>query len=294
MARDTFRFGVIADPQYADKDPALGRDYRASLGKLRSAVATFNGEGVEFVVTLGDLIDEGWESFDAALEPYERLRMPRRFVLGNHDFDVPEGLLGAVPGRLGLSERHHDFAFAGVRFVVLDQTEVSLYAHPAGSAARRGAETRFRELSARGAPNAQAWNAGMSEAQLHWLDGRLAAAEAAGEPAVVFGHYPLDPAGAHSAWGAEALADVLRSGRTTELYLSGHDHRGGLYMAGDLPCVTLEGMVETTDETAFAIVEIGPDALGIRGYGRATSRSLPRRAGGDQTVSASRARTTAP
>lgn len=272
------RFGVIADAQYADKDKAGERDYRASLGKLRTAVATFNGEALDFVVLLGDLVDEGWESFDAALEPLARLRAPLHVVLGNHDFAVPEGLVGAVPGRLGLSRRHYDFAFGGVRFLVLDQTEDSLFATLPGSPARDRAEARLARLAAAGAANAEHWNGGMSAAQLAWVEDRLAAAEAAGEPVVVFGHYPLAPGQRHAMWEPDALAGRLAAARHVQLYLCGHDHAGGLFMAADLPSVTLEGMVETTDETAFAVVTIGADALRIRGYGRATSREFPRRA----------------
>jgi len=276
--QEPVRFGVIADPQYADKEPGMGRDYRASLGKLGSAVAAFNGRDLDFVVTLGDVIDEGWESFDAALEPYARLRAPAKFVLGNHDFAVPDALLGAVPGRLGLSRRYHDFAVRGMRFIILDQTEVSVFATPPGSPARDAAEARLTALKSATAPNAESWNGGMSEAQLDWLGERLAAARAAGEAVVVFGHYPVTPGLRHAMWGAEALAGTLGRARHVLLYLAGHDHAGGLHMAGDLPCVTLEGMVETTDETAFAVVTMEAARVRIEGCGRATSRDLPRRA----------------
>ncbi len=52
-----FSFGLLGDPQYADVNPAGSRHYRASLGKLKSCIARLNQEDLEFVVTVGDIID---------------------------------------------------------------------------------------------------------------------------------------------------------------------------------------------------------------------------------------------
>ena len=268
------RFGVIADPQYADADAVGSRDYRASLGKLSSAIATFNDARLDFVVTLGDLIDRGWDSFDAALEPYQRLRPPHFFVLGNHDFDVAPTLIGAVPGRLGLSSRYYDFVLRDIRFIVLDQTEVSLFATLEGSVERASARSVLASLTDQGQPNAQPWNAGISETQLEWLDTRLAASARAQERVVVLAHYPLEPFSDHALWNADQLSARLQAAQTCILYLSGHYHLGDYAHHGATHFVTLEGMVETTDETAFAIVEIQRETIKITGYGRATSRTL--------------------
>ena len=61
------KFGVIADPQYADKKPAGSRHYRQSLAKLEAAIAELNKESLDFVVTLGDLIDEDYASFSEVM-----------------------------------------------------------------------------------------------------------------------------------------------------------------------------------------------------------------------------------
>ena len=64
-----FRFGVVADVQYADKDTAGKRHYRTSLERLRQCVTELQGHELEFVVQLGDLIDEpGDENLDRVLE----------------------------------------------------------------------------------------------------------------------------------------------------------------------------------------------------------------------------------
>src|SRR5262245_11383377 len=81
-----FRFGVVADPQYAPVAPAGTRYYANSLWKLSQAIAGFNTEELQFVVTLGDIIDRHWESYGHILPLYDKLKAPNFFVLGNHDF----------------------------------------------------------------------------------------------------------------------------------------------------------------------------------------------------------------
>jgi hypothetical protein len=48
-----FRFGVVADPQYAPIAPSGTRYYSNSLRKLNQAIKVFNEETLEFIVTLG-------------------------------------------------------------------------------------------------------------------------------------------------------------------------------------------------------------------------------------------------
>lgn len=74
-----FSFGIVADPQYADADPRpdMGRFYAESPKKLAEAIDVFNREDLAFVVTLGDIIDRGFENFDAILSVYDALRHPR-------------------------------------------------------------------------------------------------------------------------------------------------------------------------------------------------------------------------
>lgn len=62
----TLRFGLIADPQYADAEPSEThpRFYRNSLCKLSKAITELNDHHLEFVVTLGDLVDRDWASFE--------------------------------------------------------------------------------------------------------------------------------------------------------------------------------------------------------------------------------------
>jgi len=71
-----FRFGIVADPQYAPVVPNLksNRYYANSLWKLSEAIEAFNKEDLQFVATLGDIIDRHWESFSHILPLYDKLK----------------------------------------------------------------------------------------------------------------------------------------------------------------------------------------------------------------------------
>ena len=52
-----FKFGVIADIQFADKDMRINRHYRTSILRLRESVEYFNESPPGFVIQVGDVID---------------------------------------------------------------------------------------------------------------------------------------------------------------------------------------------------------------------------------------------
>ncbi|WP_165214467.1 metallophosphoesterase [Affinirhizobium pseudoryzae] len=271
------RFGIIADPQYADRDPnpVLNRHFRGSLAKLSEAVATFEGEDLSFVMTLGDLIDRGWESFEAPLSIYQRSRHECLFLPGNHDFLVEPDRIAFVHAALGMPAPYYSFARSGIRFLVIDGCEESLFSTAADPGRHALASARLAALKAKGAENAMDWNAGISDRQFAWIAGQLEAARALGQKVIVMGHYPLHPATDHCLWDAEQLADLLAASPQVIAYLCGHDHRGGLGRAGTCWFVTFKGMVDTPSDNAFAWVDLYADRLEIRGFGREQSRSLP-------------------
>ena len=270
------RFGLIADPQYAPIEPniRLNRHYAQSLDKLEAAIACFNGEALDFVVTLGDLIDRDWENFDRVLPLYEQLRHPHHFLPGNHDFAVAADRLDQVHAKLGMPAPWHDFSVNGVRLIITDGNEVSLFAPPLDDPRRNEAETRLAALTAAGAPNAQTWNAGMSVAQTEWLASRLKLAEEAGERAIVFGHYPLYPESDHNLWGAEEVSALIAASPAAIGYFCGHNHVGNYGVLNGTHFVNIKGMVDTFDENAFAIIAVHADRMEITGFGREESRVL--------------------
>ncbi|MFB9951429.1 metallophosphoesterase [Rhizobium puerariae] len=271
------RFGVIADPQYADADPwlELDRHYRNSLGKLREAVAVLNAEDLSFVVTLGDLIDRGWENYDAVLSIYGDLRHESLLLPGNHDFAVSPEWLGGIHERLGMPAAWHDFSRGGFRFVVIDGNEVSLFSTAAGDPRHELARRRLDALAAAGAVNAREWNGGMSDEQFAWLEVTLERASEAGEKVIVMGHYPLHPQNEHNLWDCERLTGLFARSGNVVAYLNGHNHAGNLGRDGNTWYVNFKGMVDTEAENTFAVVEVFPDRIVIAGHGREESRLLP-------------------
>ncbi len=269
------RFGVIADPQYAPVAPRGTRYYANSLWKLSDAVAALNEAELDFVVTLGDMIDRHVESYLHILPIYQELRHDNWFVLGNHEYSVASDYIAAVPSYLGMNERYYERQVNGVRFLVLDGNDLSLFANPTGTPRHEPSLAMYEALVAGGAVNAQTWNGGLSDEQLGWLEARLAAAAEAGAPVIVLGHYPLWPEDQHNLWNFEEVTGLLARHRGVVAYLNGHNHAGHYGTRDGIHYVTLEGMVETPAETAYAVVEVYPDRLAIDGVGRVTDRELP-------------------
>jgi 3',5'-cyclic AMP phosphodiesterase CpdA len=269
-----FSFGVVADPQYAPVAPAGTRFYANSLWKLTEAVNAFNGENLQFVVTLGDIIDRHWESYAHILPLYDRLKHPNFFLLGNHDFSVASDYLNSVLRVTGLERAYYDFTGGGHRFIVLNGNEISTFANAAGSENHTLAQARFDTLKAAGAPNAQTWNGGISDTQFAWVEATLEKAKAAGERVVVMGHYPLFPVNEHNLWDDTRLVELLTSYDNFLMYMNGHNHAGNYGEASGKHFVNFRGMVETADTTAYSVVDVYDDRLEIRGFGVEESRRL--------------------
>ncbi len=272
--RDPVRFGVVADVQYADQDRKGTRCYRESSRKLAACVDALNREDLAFVIHLGDFIDRGFESFDKLLPVFDRLRAPGHFALGNHDFDVESGKKQDVPARLGMEERYFDFVVGAWRFVVLDGNDVSLYANPAGSGKERQARAILDAMKARGDRNAKPWNGALGAEQTAWLRGRLDKATARDERVVLFCHFPVFPVNEHNLWKDREVVALLEEYGCVAAWINGHNHAGAYARKRGIHYLTLKGMVETPDTTAWATVSAGLSHLFVNGRGREEDRIL--------------------
>lgn len=169
----------------------------------------------------------------------------------------------------------HHFAKGGIRFVVIDGSEESLFSTAPGDPRHERAKMRLAELEAGGAINAMRWNGGIGEAQFQWLEAVLAQAADDGEKVVVMGHYPLCPQNEHNMWNGERLTALFAGSGNVIAYLCGHNHVGNLGRDGSTWYVNFKGMVDTPSENTFAVVEIHADRIEIIGHGREESRFLP-------------------
>jgi manganese-dependent ADP-ribose/CDP-alcohol diphosphatase len=266
-----FSFGVIADVQYADCEPAEGRYYREALGKLSDAVDALNSRDLAFTVNLGDIIDRDFASFAAVLPVWGSLRAPGYHVLGNHDFATRDDQAAQV---LGLPAPYYQFAHAGWRFVVLNTSDVSVYAYERGTGRHGEAEAALAQMRERGDLNAHHWNGGIGREQLGWLEGALRQASAAGERVVVLAHAPLFPEDKHNLWNGAELMAALESSGSVAAYLCGHNHAGNYGQKAGVHYLNFCGVVETLDTSAYAVVHVYADRLEVEGFGREPSRVL--------------------
>jgi 3',5'-cyclic AMP phosphodiesterase CpdA len=269
-----FEIGLVADAQYADVEPSPTRFYRQAIPRLTEAVEHCNGRDLAFCVHLGDLIDRSWSSFDEILKPLSRSRHRWHQLLGNHDFSVHDEYKARVPARLGMAWRHGSFDHRDFRFVVLDTNDVSTYAHAAGSAERTAAEQELARVTAARLPQAQSWNGGIGAAQLAWFDRVCREAGEANRRVIVLAHHPVAPVNQHNIWNATEVLALIERQRNIVAWLNGHNHAGNFAEVGGVPFVTMHGMVETPNTSAFATARILPDRLLITGHGREPSREL--------------------
>ncbi|CAN7208880.1 metallophosphoesterase [Rhizobium sp. LjRoot258] len=272
----SLRFGIVADPQYAARAPdvRMNRHYAKSLAKLTEAIEVFNREDLSFVITLGDIIDHDFESFDDILPVFDILRHENFSLLGNHDFSVTADRLADVVIRVGLASPYYSFARQGWRFIVLNGNEVSTFAPPEGHPYRDIAARRLAELRAADAINAQEWNAMPSDEQFAWLSDQVKDAGATGERVIVMNHYPVYPPNEHDSWDRERIITLLTAHDNVAAYFSGHNHAGNFGTLDGCHFLNFKGMVDTETENTFAIVEIWADRMEVRGFGREDSRTL--------------------
>lgn len=259
-ARPRLRIGLMTDLHYADKPPGGTRHYRDALAKLDEAVACMNRERPDFVVELGDLIDQA-PSVEQELEwlreierHYAALVVPRHYVLGNHC--VATLTKAEFAAHTGAREQaHYSFDHGGLHFVVLD------------SCYREDGEPYGRN-------NARWTDANIPPAQLDWLRADLARAAA---PVIVFAHQRLDEKGRYSVRNAATVRDALKNSGHVLAVFQGHSHENDCQRIDGIPYVTLVAQVEGAgrENSGYALLDVMPDhSLRLHGFRRQESRQL--------------------
>jgi len=270
----TVKFGVVTDIQYHPGESLGTRYYSASPGKLEEALAEFNLGKVQFVVNLGDTIDHDVQSFDGVMPVFKALKVPVYHVVGNHDFDVQAGDEESVLPALGLKQTYHAFDKAKWRFIFLDGFELR-YPFPADESLKKESETLYLRLQDQGKENAQRWNGGLGQKQISWLEKKLEEADKSAKKALVLCHFPVLPEAAHNLWNDAEVIALLERHACVKAYFSGHNHAGDYVVRNTIHFLTFQGMVETPDQNAFAIVTLEKDGIQVKGFGREPSRLLP-------------------
>lgn len=152
-----FTFGVVTDVHYSNvKETWAARRYAESGEKLREAVAAFNRAHVDFVVSLGDMIDGDIGSYAVIRPILEGSAAPVYKILGNHDYLGPYGSeeQRRVLEELGISEPYFSVVRNGCRLLFLDSNDISVYARAKESPEYAEAAALLDSLKRSGAANA--------------------------------------------------------------------------------------------------------------------------------------------
>lgn len=265
-------FGVIADIQYCDSDPAGTRFYRESLKKLSDAIVDFNGLPLDCIITLGDMIDKNFSSFETVMPLFDNCKSPVYHTLGNHDFSIEKNHLNDLGPMLNTGIGYYSFAIKGIRFIILDSNDLSVYSPLEEK--QDSANDLLRELKDAGAQHAYEWNGGIDNEQLTWLDNELKESTQKGEKVFLFSHHPLWPATGHNVLNYKSVLTILEPYDNIISAFCGHNHSGGYGNFDLIHFVNLKGMVETPDLNAYAVVEIYHNKIWIKGRGREKSQIL--------------------
>ncbi len=267
-------FGLITDVQYADAEPEGERHYRESVPKLEAAVAWLSKKGLPFTLHLGDFIDRDITAFVKVLPLLDGLGHPTRHLLGNHDYTVADGEKGGIANLLGMPNDFYAFRSKGIRFVMLDTNDRSVYKYPPGSVGDVEGEAMLAKLTTAGEPAAKRWNGGVSEKQLAWLENELAQADAAQERVILCGHHPLLPANEMRAWNSDEVIAVIDRHPCVAAYFNGHHHDGAQVIRDGVPYITFKSILHEPGVNSFSAIHLFADRLEIEGNGREVSRVL--------------------
>ena len=305
------RFGVIADIQFVDAEDGTDftgvqvRRYRNSLEVLKIAVKRWSeGEGVEFVAQLGDIIDVKARDKGSALEDCETVLSVLKKcktkglvnIIGNHDLycfkrDKLNSLLNTK------RDEHTWYSFKPInesplRIVVLDSYDISTIE----GSSEKNTQAAFTFLAQHN-PNditrfGGDWSAGLAgldkrfmpyngmvgEEQLAWLRETLAASSSSGESVVILSHAPLCPGGCDPIcllWNYQEVLDVIKESEVVVAVFAGHDHDGGYKVHEGVHHLTFPSpLLCKEDDIAFATVEMYQGCMVFRGEGMGLPKEL--------------------
>ena len=249
-------FAAVTDLHYADKPPAGSRHYRDTIAKLREALAWFEETRVDFLVELGDCIDQAPDVptetgyLKRILTELRKLHKDTHYVLGNHC--VSTLTKTQFRASTGGSTSHYSFNRRGFHFVVLD-------------ACFRADGVPY------GANNFDWKDSEIPAEERDWLRADLSKTD---RKTVVFVHQRLDvgpPFGIRSA--GEVRSILEQSGKVLAVF-QGHEHPGAYSEIGGIHYCTLSAMVEgpAPDANAYSVVRLYPSGeLIVEGRGNQRS-----------------------
>ncbi len=242
------------------------------MAKLNECVADFNERQLDFVVGLGDLIDNDFSNFENVNQQLDKLDKKLFQVLGNHDLLVNKEDLDKVSGALNLKNSYYTFIHKNWQFIFLNGNELTIHSNNKKTVIQ--AEKILEELEKNGQPNAFDWNGGVGSKQIKWLTKQLNSAENKKLNVVIFCHYPLLPYEAHSLWDHKSVLETISNYDCVKAWINRHNHKGGYAYENGIHFITMQGMVDTESENSYSILSFSENEIKIEGFGREKSRTL--------------------
>lgn len=271
--KPVFSFGIVADVQYADCNPAGNRYFRSSIEKLENAVTVFRENSVDFIINLGDLIERDYESYKPVLNILNSTGIKTYHITGNHDYSVDPRYLTRLPVFTESREGYYSIIYRKFRFIFLNGNEISTYASVNKTLIKQ-ADDLIAKLKKNGEINAIYWNGGISRTQIDWMISQLNEAADNSEKVILFCHFPIAPDNVHNLLNYKEINVIHIKYTNIVAWLNGHNHEGNYTTVNKVHYVTFQGMVETKKNNSFAIIDTYNDKISIRGYGRENSMVL--------------------
>lgn len=230
----SLKIGLIADIQYANKPARAEREYNLSADKLKYAVSVFNKKNVDFVQTLGDMVDAGRENYDSILPIFDVLNAPAYHLIGNHDKYIDENLTLLLP----IPDNYYSFFYENWLFIVLDATDLLI--------GYRGA---------------------IMEKQLSWLKNELEKSIKNDRKVIIFSHMPfLTDKNNYCLINNYEVLKTIKSYENVKMVISGHNHSGSYIYKNCIHHLTLKAMVDTKNNS-FSILKLKKNKVKLKGYG---------------------------
>eukprot|EP01124_Arcella_intermedia_P017951 TRINITY_DN24931_c0_g1_i1.p1 TRINITY_DN24931_c0_g1~~TRINITY_DN24931_c0_g1_i1.p1 ORF type:complete len:298 (+),score=66.06 TRINITY_DN24931_c0_g1_i1:33-926(+) len=279
-----FRFGLFADAQYSEieDDVKKHNNYKDALRKIDKGFEFWRGfKDLKFGFQLGDIIngrnqpESGEDSLvelDAVLNLIKsHSPVPVHHVVGNHCLSIPKPKsfflekLGLASGGYYVSHN-----LEGFKIIVLDGTDIGVMSNPEGSPKYKEA----LEWLANFPPNEERpymvdWNAAIGKDQIEWLTTQLDLSRKDKEKVIILCHYPTLTSKRHKLWNKDEILHLLENYQDVVVaYITGHYHKGDYKKQGKIHHLTLNALLTARpDSTAFAVVEVQPNGLNIKGSG---------------------------
>lgn len=257
---EPFTFGVIADCQCGSLDCN-------SVPKLEEAVNYFNSTDITFCVHLGDFIMNGYQNYNPVQPIYESLNAPHYYVLGNHEWDIPDTEKPGLVERLNMPNYYYDLKVKNFRFIFIESSELAFFnesAHP---------QLVNERDSIYGIYGGSQGCGGISKSQLTYIDATIALAAQNLENVVLFGHHPIYPPSPNrNVWNDVELINTLEKYTNVVAYMNGHKHEGDYDQKNGIHYVTYKAMLSHTN--SYSLIEVVQDTLKVKGFGEADNYAL--------------------